>query len=271
MELDSDERRRLIWEAKDRGDVAYLTDAARRDVDFRDVAAQFLGEVGDASAIGTLVELLRDANPQVRAAAVRSLGRLEAREASPTLFILARDDPVFYVRDWSMQALAEIGEPDVVPLALDALGDEDVRIRRSAAIVLGRVGSPDALDPLRRAKKRDHLLRRALYRDASSQIRSAARRAGLSSNSRSMSLTRFGSSDLLGKAASAGAVMLVAFLFWLALGWIGAPAWVRLIGTVFAILVWLRYLFIRMRHRSRRSRLHLRDISESNPSTGVRK
>lgn len=261
MESDRDRRSRLIWEAKGRGDVSYLIQAAQTDAEFRDVAAQFLGEVGDAAAVGPLVALISDSNPQVRAAAVRSLGRLRAREASAVLFKLAREDPVFFVRDWSMQALAEIGEPDVIPLALNALNDEDVRIRRSAAIVLGRVGGKAALDQLRRAKKRDRLLRRSLYREASSQIRQAARRRREPGSPPSTSPG--GASRMLSRAASAAAVVLGAFLVWSALSWADAPVWIRIAATMLAVLVCLRYLFLRMRHRSRRSRLSLREPADT--------
>lgn len=262
MEPDRDKRRRLLAEAKGRGDVSYLVEAARRDVELRDVAARLLGDVGDTAAVGPLVELLKDWNPQVRAAAVRSLGRLRAQEASPVLFTLAREDPVFFVRDWSIQALAEIGEPDVVPLALEALDDEDVRIRRSAAIALGRVGGADVLDDLRRAKRRDHLLRRALYRDASSQIRRAARREKQPSESPATISGATRVDPRHRRAASVAVVILVSLLMWAALAWIGAPLWIRIAGAAFAVLVWLRYMFIRMRYRTRRSRLPLRSTME---------
>lgn len=260
VEPDRDKRSRLIWEARTRGDVSYLIDATRRDDEFQDVAAMFLGRLGDNAAIQPLLDLLVVSDPQVKTAAIRSLGQLRAREASPALFSLASDDPVFYVRAWAMQALAEIGEPEVVPLALKALDDEDARIRRSAAIVLGRVGDESALGHLERARKRDKLFARGLYRDAENQIRRAKRlerRPAWLTNLARLPATRF-----LKRIAYGALLVLGAVVFGSALILTGAPVWVRAIATGMAFIVWWRYVWIRRHHRARRSRLPLLGVTE---------
>jgi HEAT repeat protein len=133
-------------------------------------AAEILGALGDDRAVAPLVACLGDLNDQVRARAASSLGKLGDRRAVSDLMPLMLADPVPFVRiqvvralgaigderalhhlvdslndgAWwvrirVVEALEQLGEPAVEPLFL-ALEDEDIEVRRRAAITLERLG-----------------------------------------------------------------------------------------------------------------------------------
>ncbi len=52
-------------------------------------------------------------------------------------------------------ALGEMDDPEAIGPLLNALGDEDVRVRRDASIALGKCGDTRACDPLRRLSETD--------------------------------------------------------------------------------------------------------------------
>ena len=82
-----------------------------------------LGEAGDASAVGELIDLCRHAGPTVRRAAASALGKLATceavRVAGPPLCELARD-PHPQVRQYALLALGKIGDEAALPALRDA-------------------------------------------------------------------------------------------------------------------------------------------------------
>jgi beta-lactamase regulating signal transducer with metallopeptidase domain len=66
------------------GDVPALIEAlADRDADMRTSAAEYLGELGDPRAVKTLLETLRDPDPEVRAMAVWALDEINPSHSYP--------------------------------------------------------------------------------------------------------------------------------------------------------------------------------------------
>lgn len=147
------------------------------------VATPSLGELRER-AIGMLVELSSDADPQVRANAVEGLadapGRLPSvialavldenegvravalmvggRQRVASLAPSARlnaSDPSPFVRAAALYALKRLDQsPDLTPLAEMLLDDPEPRVRAHAAFILGELGEESALSMLRQAAGR---------------------------------------------------------------------------------------------------------------------
>ena len=115
-----------------------------KDSAVRRSAALALG----GAAVPDLVKRLQDKDAQVRVDAawtVRQIGS-PAKDAVPALTAAALRDNDTRVRDEMAWALVSIGR-DAVPALRKALQDEASDVRRSAALVLGRIG-PSAKDAL---------------------------------------------------------------------------------------------------------------------------
>jgi hypothetical protein len=90
----------------------------------------------------------------VRLTTARSLGWIGAEEARPRLRELALEDDDAGVRSWAVSALGDIGSSGDLGFLLPLLKDPSLRVRGSAALALGDLGDPQALGPLRRARRR---------------------------------------------------------------------------------------------------------------------
>lgn len=158
-------------------------DAARRQTrskraDARAEAGEFLGESGSAAAVRDLLELLQDADPKVRWAAARGLGRLghpsavspllESLEGLRSVPVDVVADAVVQIRECPMDVLRDGLHSPSVPtraVTVELLGrfqaliaaddvidllhhDPSVEVRARAARSLGRMGSPRAVEPL---------------------------------------------------------------------------------------------------------------------------
>lgn len=106
----------------------------------RAVAAGVVGDLGSRERHGRLlVRLLGDRSPDVRAAAVRAIGRLGVVEAAPRIVRLMALGRI--PRALAAEALMTIGSPaadDVERL----LAADEAEVRAAAAELLGLVGSP---------------------------------------------------------------------------------------------------------------------------------
>jgi HEAT repeat protein len=166
-------------------------------------AGEFLGQSGSPDAVGDLLVLLADPEPQVRRSAARGLGRLGHNSAvSPLLASLEgpRALPVDVVAD----AVFEIGECRTSRLR-QGLGSRSVATRAVAVELLGRFQALAALDEVVAL----------LHGDPSVEVRARAARA----------LGRMGSSravDGLLACLDEGPVDMRVQAVW-ALGEIGAP------------------------------------------------
>jgi HEAT repeat protein len=151
-------------------------------------AAYSLGDMSCHEAVPLLLDALDDRSDEVRAAAVRSLGRLRDPSATqqvveclvarrvprglagtavldlgpaaiPELSRIARhDDP--HVRAIAITVLGLVGDFGDAPVALEAMQDPSAEVRTAAAAALGRIGAADAESALRAALKDDvHFVR----------------------------------------------------------------------------------------------------------------
>ena len=69
------------------------------------------------------------------------------------------------------ESLARLGDPRAVDPLIDALYDEDWRVRQKAAWALGYLGDPRAIIPLRRLYRVEHEGVREIIREALDMIR----------------------------------------------------------------------------------------------------
>ncbi|MCK6501684.1 MAG: HEAT repeat domain-containing protein [Nitrospira sp.] len=104
-------------------------------------AAITLGEMGDERCVEPLANALRDGDWQVREVAVE--GIRDERVLEPLLQQLRNDE---FMED-ATDALVNLGEP-ALPGLIKALKDKEELVRKQAVIALGRIKSPEAIDPL---------------------------------------------------------------------------------------------------------------------------
>lgn len=136
------------------------------------LAARYLGDVGDQSAIPALLSRLEAPAASMRASVAGALGQLDATDAVPRLAGMARRDPDAYVRRMAMESAALLGGSEIQSALEEGLADASLSVRRAAAIALGRVAEePRAAALLRKASRRDWLPGRRLYRDAIAAVR----------------------------------------------------------------------------------------------------
>lgn len=111
-----------------------------QEPEVRTAALESLGELRASQARESLVPLLKDNDAHVRRAAAVTAGKLEAKQTIEPLLKLAVDtDPA--VRLASLDSLRLLREPRVVPLAVSALTDRDLAAK--ALECLAELGGPE--------------------------------------------------------------------------------------------------------------------------------
>lgn len=123
-------------------------------------AAYRLGDLASVTAVPDLVAALDDRSPDVRAAAVRSLGQLAATDAVEELIEAGVTGKV--PQAVVCAALIETG-PVAVPHLVDLLDDDNPHARACVLDLIGQLGSAADADKLPR-----------LLRDMSAEVRAAA-------------------------------------------------------------------------------------------------
>ncbi|NLA39184.1 MAG: HEAT repeat domain-containing protein [Methanomicrobiales archaeon] len=132
-------------------------------------AALALGRIGGAEAIGALIGALHDPGEDVRRRAVSAL-RDAGEEAVPALVeALRAGDPD--TRQGVTAALSQIGKPAVSALIEALQAGEDPEVCIGAALALGRIGDPAAVDALIGALNSDEEGLRLAAREALGGIR----------------------------------------------------------------------------------------------------
>ncbi|MGZ9166629.1 MAG: HEAT repeat domain-containing protein [Anaerolineales bacterium] len=170
--------------SKDHAAVLTLLDALQGEYyTVRSRAALALGKIGDRQAIRPLLGALKDKEDEVRSAACLALGlfkdpstfdeitnvllddpKIEVRQAAaralgdtqhpaalPYLMEALHDSFWWYEREYAagdlLSAIEKVGDAAVDPL-IEALGDKEGTVRKFAAILLGKLGDPRAIEPL---------------------------------------------------------------------------------------------------------------------------
>ncbi len=152
-----------VREGADWATAKKFANALSSDVpELRMAAASALGQLGEHSAVPTLVDALDDENPNVRVRACAALAQLDHPKAvGPVISRLS--DPHGEVRREAAVTLASLGTDQALAALLDMLDDPNTSIRRIAAASLGEAGSVRAVQPLTDA-----------LNDENSAVRSAA-------------------------------------------------------------------------------------------------
>jgi HEAT repeat protein len=120
-----------------------------RDPKIQYDAAEALGEVGDSRAVEPLVTALKnDEFSGVRWKAAEALSKLGSPAVPALIGALRHDDDD--VRWKAAIALGEIGDPQAIEPLILLLCDEDRFVKSHAALALGSIGEP-AINPLLRA------------------------------------------------------------------------------------------------------------------------
>jgi len=122
-----------------------------------------LQKIRDASAGPSAAFLVRDLNPKVQLAALRTAGILRSKQAAPSIRTVLSDAGNSRLGKEAMDALGKIGDPADRDLFLRLLSEKDSTARASAAEGLGRIRNPADLDRLKQAfeDERDSVARLA--------------------------------------------------------------------------------------------------------------
>lgn len=122
----------------------------RRGVDERrrESAIRSMGESQMSLGISELNDALVDPAPRVRREAATALGRMRSPAASEALIRLATQQPEL-VEEETLEALGECGQASASATIAAYLEHPSSILRRAAAKALGRLRSPDAIEPLR--------------------------------------------------------------------------------------------------------------------------
>jgi AAA family ATP:ADP antiporter len=126
-------------------------------------AARVLGAIGVKNFYQPVLQLMSDPDLAVRRAAIVAAGTLQGPEL--VLPLIYRSQARETMQE-SLQSLAAYG-PGIIPTLAKALGNaaEDTSVRRSVARVLGRLGTPSAVEVIaRHLDEPEEDLRALLYR-----------------------------------------------------------------------------------------------------------
>jgi hypothetical protein len=122
--------------------------AEHADPQMRERALAALGEFLDPNALPTLVlAATADAEPSVRVAAVRALGRLNASAGNATLS-QAMADPDPEVRMAALSQVLKVGFFRDSSALIARLDDSDAGVRRAGSQLAGELRIADAVEPL---------------------------------------------------------------------------------------------------------------------------
>jgi HEAT repeat protein len=146
------------------------------NIELRQIAAQTLSEIGSAGALRLLETALNDDDRDVRIAAVKALGVRGHRAALPRVEAVVRGKSVkgadLTEKMAYFEAYGALARDAGIPPLNKLLNLRSFwgrratpELRACAARALGIIGSPDALEALRRATRdRDPMVRSAINR-----------------------------------------------------------------------------------------------------------
>ena len=174
----------VIGVRKEKAAVPPLLDALKGEYyTVRARAALALGRIGDRQAINPIMDLLKDPEADVRIAACLGLGFFKDPSTFDEIANVLLDDMKIEVRQAAAKALGNTGHPDAIPYLMEALRDsywwyeresaagdllnaiermgsravdpliealkdKEGAVRKFAAVLLGRIKDPRAIEPL---------------------------------------------------------------------------------------------------------------------------
>jgi HEAT repeat protein/protein-S-isoprenylcysteine O-methyltransferase Ste14 len=144
------EKRRAAGELEQIGEPAMETLLALLSDDVPQVraySASALGSMNPERVVPPLTALLYDTDSYVRRSAVGALGRTGSEKAIQPL-VQAFTDKTRGMTVAAAGALGEIRHPDVIPPLIEALGDTALKATRAAATALGNLDAKEAIGPL---------------------------------------------------------------------------------------------------------------------------
>lgn len=139
----------------------FIENLKNKNGSIRRGAATALGMADDKRAVEPLIQSLQDDDGLVRAESATSLGKINDASAVEPLIQALKDE------DWQVQAnagraLVKIGEVSTDSL-IKALDNDNNSIKRGAALALGGIRDPRAVEPLIASfQKSDHDVRLAI-------------------------------------------------------------------------------------------------------------
>lgn len=110
-------------------------------------ALDLLADLADPANYEVMEKLLKDKEPNIRAAAIGASVSCGGSRAVPALISLLKDTS-WEVRREAIRALGKIGDSAAIDALARALQDRDHDVRESAALALGRIGDPQGIRPL---------------------------------------------------------------------------------------------------------------------------
>ncbi len=165
----------ILGEIRDQQTTPHLVQMlAHEDIRVRRETIRALTKIGGRSAEGTLLHILDGEDREMRRQTILSLGALKCTAALPALLKMAtqRDGKGIRLdeKKEAVNALGQIGSSDAIPQLKSILkrrrfwfGSRDDELRAAAALALGKIGSPDALNLLHKATedRSEHVARAA--------------------------------------------------------------------------------------------------------------
>lgn len=108
------------------------------------LAAFTIGCSGGGGPLNTLMDQVRLDDPLADGTYAQSQAAIEVPESIPALLEYVANDESPKVRAWSALILGRIGDPQAVPVLTSALSDSDADTRNRAVGALGLIGESDA-------------------------------------------------------------------------------------------------------------------------------
>jgi HEAT repeat protein len=106
----------------------------------RAAAGDALERIGDKRAIEPLLPLMGDDVAIVRATAISALARLGAKQTVPAIINVLKTDKDWFARDSAARALLLLGTTEAIEPLKHSLNDENEHVRKMAKIALEKLG-----------------------------------------------------------------------------------------------------------------------------------
>ena len=120
-----------------------------------------LATLGDARAVGPLLEVVQRKGVDLQPEAAKALADFQDPRIVPAL-IQSLQSENYSLRGVAASALGHFHDPRVAPALIHSLTDENADVRLKAAEALGNLGDPAAVEPLARVAKTNFEAVRAL-------------------------------------------------------------------------------------------------------------